>query len=630
MNPRSAALVALLAAGFVYQPESPAPPSRAKERLQAPATPSSTVVYDKELQTENWPREKMHEFFTTRDKTKEEAEQDICPLPVANHVDFIVATVPDPQNSHYPVMFDRFVESIRRASEDKGYVLDRFWLPWDADPGPPDTDWLKREHHEDWQKRKQDYPGILVFRAAMDKSDTPEPEHSKIMGVLLVGENPLTGINKQQFANAVSLVRHFERPPEMVKILGPTFSGSIHSLSTAILGACGQTARATKYHVITGSATGAKNKAAFQRLFAAYHDDYPLCQPGQPEITYDSVIENDSVAFDKFFSYLDPDFHVVKKTNWLHHDVELNRVAILAEAGSEYASQLLEAAKDRQAAKDNQADKDKQADKHNEPGDSRYLILHYPMEISRLRNAYEDDPELSVLASNRAGELPHQALQIRLKDAHDAEDSVPSFSGELTPVSKEAALLNTISTISRQRIEYVGIIASDILDAIFLGRFLKQHCPDVRLFIFDSDLTYAHLAQNYAFQGMLMVTSYPLFDANQRWTNSWGGNRQRRQFPSATAEGAYNASLMLLNELQLGGKDAPLLEYPLPQGSGEKFASRPLWLTVVGRDGVWPVAKLDAKEDTSPAGNDRDNSLSLPLLDDPSRAWVLASYVLKA
>ena len=696
MNPRSAAVVALLAAGFVYQPETSAPPSRAKERSLAPPAGASTIVYDKELPVEDWPREKMHEFFTTRQAAQEEAKRDICPFPGATKVDFLIATVPDPQNSHYPVMFDRFVESIRRASEDRDYELDRFWLPWDADPGPPDSDWLKRVHHEDWQRRKQDYPGILVFRyePPVPKSDRAAPDAqkktpTKVLGVLLVGENPLTGIDKQQFAHALSLIRHFTGPPKQVQIMGPTFSGSIHSLGIAILDACGHTAGATDYHVISGSATGARNKEALQRSNAEHHADHPDCPPGQPRITYSAAIENDLVAFDRFFSYLDPDFHAdAPKPGWYRrHDVELNRVAILAEAGSGYASQLLDEARNKQLhspkTNDPQGEKSSKAEtgpsktQDNYSSDRRYLILQYPMEISRLRNAYEDDPELSALTSNAAGQMPHQGLQIRLKDAHDSEDSVPSFSGELTPASKEAALLNTISIISRERIEYVGIVASDILDAIFLGRLLKQHCPDVRLFIFDSDLIYGHLAQNYAFQGMIMVTSYPLFDANQRWTNSWGGNRRRRQFASATAQGVYNASLMLLNELaDAPDQRTPLLEYGPPVEQEKPVPGRPaLWLTVVGRDGIWPLAPLDLsglepaateesqnqnekelklsrspnvmlsakvwKEDGSkkePVGKDdtpKDKAnagsagaIGLPLLDDPSRGWVLGFWLM--
>ncbi|HYM06362.1 MAG TPA: hypothetical protein VEU11_07345 [Terriglobales bacterium] len=578
MNPRSALVVALVAAGLVYRPSAPPSPSRARQGTQTAAAGGNTVVYDTRLEVENWPREKMHEFFTTRGRAKEKAERAVCRLPGNTEVSFLIATVPDPQNSHYPVMFDRFVESIRRASEDSGYTLDRFWLPWDAESGPPDADWLKREHHQDWQATKQDYPGILVFHSGTEK----------VLGVLLIGENPISGINKQQFVNALGVITHFKSPVrKSVAVLGPTFSGSIESLGIAMRDLSGNTG-IQQYDVITGSATAADNKRHLLSFDCELNQQgaATCCGPGHPNITYYATIENDADAFDRFFKYLDPDFADGNGTQRLH-EVELNRVAILAESGSGYARQLISKA-------------EKRAAERQLKGQLSYLILDYPMEISRVRQAYEDDPELSVLSSSgaAAGGPPRQGLQIRLKDSHGAEDSIPGFSTELTPVSQEAALLNTLATISREHIEYVGIIATDILDSIFLGRMLRQHCPDVRLFIFDSDLVYSHIAQNYAFQGMMMVTSYPLFAANQGWTKSWEGQRKKRQFSSASAEGVYNAGLMLLDRFKSKDeKSKPPVEYAAPYLDDNLSSSecpRPaLWLAVVGRDGLWPLTTLE-------------------------------------
>src|SRR5258708_27182442 len=120
MNPRSALLVTLLAAGFVYQPAPTGQTSRAKDRPQTLAAAGSAVVYEKQLEVEDWPRVKLHEFFTTRAIAKLAAKDEAarCPLQGSTPVQFLVANVPDPQNSHYPVMFDRFVESIKRAAED--------------------------------------------------------------------------------------------------------------------------------------------------------------------------------------------------------------------------------------------------------------------------------------------------------------------------------------------------------------------------------------------------------------------------------------------------------------------------------------------------------------------------------
>jgi hypothetical protein len=542
MNARSGLLIALLAAGFVYHPGSPAPPSQTKKSYQAQAAAGGTVTYGDKLEVEDWPRETMHQFFSTRAVAKQEAAETICPLGKGFHVDFIIATVADPANSHYQYMYDRSLESIMRAYGDSGYTLDRFWLPWEPEGASDNSadDWVKREQHADWQSRKQDYPGILVFRG---------PE-KMVLGVLLVGENPVNGINKQEFENALDLMAHFTGLLGEVKVMGPTFSGSIPTLGMAMQDSMGGAAKdrgITGYQVITGAASAENNKETLE----AY---------GNKRIHYSATIENDAVALDGFLAYLES-------------QQRGDRVAILTESGSDYASQFI-----------------KKVKRKHQP-----LVLQYPMEISRLRNAYQDDSELSAMSTSTAAAAPHQGLQITLKDSQPAADILPAFSPDLSPVAQEATLLDTLSIISRQRIEYTGIVASDILDAIFLGRMLKQHCPDVRLFIFDSDLVYAGIAQNRAFQGMLAVTTYPLSPANQLWTGSWDATRPLNVFSNQTSEGIYNACQRLLSGDE---PRVPLAEYAPPEWERPRnwnadYLSRPaLWLTVIGRDALWPLQTL--------------------------------------
>jgi succinate dehydrogenase hydrophobic anchor subunit len=543
MNARSGLLVALLAAGFVYHPGSSGSSPQPKKPSQARASSGGTVTYGDKLEIEDWPRETMHQFFSTRTVAKQEAAETVCPLGKGFQVDFLIATVADPANSHYQYAFDRSLEAIMLALGDSGYTLDRFWFPWESggDADNSADDWVKREQHADWQSRKQDYPGILVLRGS----------EKKVLAVLLVGENPVNGINKQEFDNALDLMAHFKGDVGEVKVVGPTFSGSIPTLGMAMrdsMDGAPKNRAISGYQAITGSATAQNNKKTLE----AYGN----------RIHYSATIENDSVALSGFLKYL-------------KSQGRSDRVAFLTESGSDYASQFVE-------AKANLG-------KHGP------LVLQYPMEISRLRNAYEDDSELSALSTSSAPSAPRQGLQITLKDSHQAADSIPAFSPDLSPVAQEATLLDTLAIISRQRIEYAGIIATDILDAIFLGRMLKQHCPDVRLVIFNSDLVYAGIAQNRAFQGMLAVTTYPLSPANQLWTGSWDTSRPLNVFSSDATEGTYNACKRLLS----GDKPhAPLAEYAPPEWErpsdfDTKVPTGPsLWLTAVGRDAIWPLQTL--------------------------------------
>src|SRR5260370_35665590 len=108
--------------------------------------------------------------------------------------------------------------------------------------------------------------------------------------------------------------------------------------------------------------------------------------------------------------------------------------------------------------------------------------------------------------------------------------------------------------------------------------------------------------------------------------------RKIRQFPSATAQGVYNACRMLLSP---DNGHQPLIEYADPKPDAKSDPFRPaLWLAVVGRDGVWPLTPLSlASSVERPDVESSDAKRSavewpakrlpskLPLLVNPSRGW---------
>ena len=44
-------------------------------------------------------------------------------------LDFAFVLLPDPHRTRTPLAFDRGLESVQRAAEDSGYVIDQHWLP---------------------------------------------------------------------------------------------------------------------------------------------------------------------------------------------------------------------------------------------------------------------------------------------------------------------------------------------------------------------------------------------------------------------------------------------------------------------------------------------------------------------
>src|SRR5258708_7856742 len=49
----------------------------------------------------------------------------------SNQYSFLLATVPDPVNTHLALFFDRSVESIQNAVSDAGYEFAAYSFPWD-------------------------------------------------------------------------------------------------------------------------------------------------------------------------------------------------------------------------------------------------------------------------------------------------------------------------------------------------------------------------------------------------------------------------------------------------------------------------------------------------------------------
>jgi hypothetical protein len=219
---------------------------------------------------------------------------------------------------------------------------------------------------------------------------------------------------------------------------------------------------------------------------------------------------------------------------------------------------------------------------------SRKLVLFtFPSHLADLRNAWEDaqKAEKAEKKPAEANPLPtaRRALGLDLSGREQEADLVPTFSSTTTSIN-DLLLANLLQTVAREGIRYVGIVATDPMDKLFLAEKLRQLAPDVILFTFDNNLLYAHPDHAVDLDGMLVLGSYPLFtegapgfpgltetegrSAGERWQFSG----ERRQFGSEYQQGVFEATRYLLGA-------SPL---PLPQG----------WITAVGNGSLWPVARL--------------------------------------
>ena len=149
----------------------------------------------------------------------------------------------------------------------------------------------------------------------------------------------------------------------------------------------------------------------------------------------------------------------------------------------------------------------------NAAGPHDYLALRFPREIAYLRNAYRSPASSALKEETRPDES--RRLPLRLEGDQPGADSIPSYSRDQTPISQEAVLLDIAGTLRRESVHYAGILATDILDTVFLCRYLREAVPNIRLVVFTSDLLLLRADENASMTGILSVTTYPLFARNQ-------------------------------------------------------------------------------------------------------------------
>ena len=190
--------------------------------------------------------------------------------------------------------------------------------------------------------------------------------------------------------------------------------------------------------------------------------------------------------------------------------------------------------------------------------------------------------------------VPSDGISWNWRDVSKDEDSVPSYSGQQEPLSQQAVMLSMADVIRQENIKYVGIAATDIFDILFIRKFLKLAAPNTRLFVLDADVLMVRTsAEGRELDGTLAVTTYPLFARNDDWTQGSAPSErlsEKDMLPSRVAEGVYNAVLFELDPNKRGARR----EYTNPIKAGSDNDRPPLWLTIVGRNGFWPISLQDS------------------------------------
>ena len=525
---------------------------------------------------------------------------------------FIIALVPDPVHTRLALSFDRAVEVIQEAAQDDGYAFVKAIMPWDPKAHPESDDPESRLKDRSYVKGREELPGLLAFRKVVPGS-LPGKARQAHLFVLVVGESPTRGIIKKQFSNAREWIRATTREPSPeLRILGPTFSGSLASLAqllrcqSASVGdepgepqPCDPAAAARAGHggfrIYSGTIT---NRASVLRF---------LGEESNLGATFASFQEADDVMIDRFVEYLTGSFYG-------RHGYEPDKIAILSEDETEYGY----GGSSRAPATD--------SCKH-------CLQLLFPREISRLRAAYQSS-EVKAPGSDAAS-APSDVLPLDLEISGADDDSVAAYSKQ-APLSQEGVLLGIVSDLRKRAVQIVLLRATDPLDLLFLSRYLAAAYPKARIVTLGADLLFRREAEDRNLHGILALSTYaPIPFADREFMHSRGN--PERNFPSSMEAGDYNALRALLalpraaqpkhperGRLELSAKKLYLYQYGWPEGWRRDWTDHdtpstntpPVHLLALGRDEYWPVAHLGPIPRVTPGPTEHFQTL-LPLVTTP-------------
>lgn len=456
----------------------------------------------------------------------------------------LIATFADPFASGLRVFFDRSLDVVVRAIEGLGYERDRYWSPWDnrsaggrRSTGEP----LPGSHCA------EELPGLFLFRAGPGAADrTP-------LLLQVVGETPTWGIHKRAFATALDLIaaRQDNGPAGYgpIGVMGPTFSGSSASLSE-VIGDWRHRHADAKFDIVTGTATSPLNLSYFAKL-------------GAP-VRFRRAVIADDVLQQAFYRYLHDRWGLSSPCDdspdlSLNGPCPLDHVAIMSELGTAYGQSF---GVSKVAAHAPSSDDGRPRTYAPE------LPLPFPLHVASVRAQYQ---RASAPPGSTSSPAPATALDPRLDDTARRSDTPPLLSPS-SPVTDDLMLSRTVEAISDRGIQLVGIAATDPADVIFLAQHVRQHRPDIRLFVFDGDVLFTHPDLVAATGGTILVTPYAV-TPSLRW--GFAADPGAEAFPGSAATGTYVATRTLLT----GEPDPPDRDLAM-------------WVSAIGANGAWPLAAI--------------------------------------
>ncbi len=514
--------------------------------------------------------------------------------PAAQPASFAIAIVPNPVQTHLPLMFDRQIDAIQTAAQDTGFSYDDSWFPWYHSDKSYNT-LSDEEEAANRENQLQAQPGIMVFRRGISSSDSGDPYTNGLI-IFIVAEQPTGGVNDRQFTHAIQWITALrsKTPPDPLRIIGPTFSGSLASLYRELMikNVYQEPAAQNVFTLFPGGVrifSGTTNADANVKWFRKRLGDQDPRQglpADQKLFQFHTFFESDSLMLDRFLCYMQ------------HEGYDLNHFAILSEDETAFGKSASGAEHDLEDTSHPDQPLRRCQDPTGKP-EGTPLYLYYPRDIASLRSAYEQQ---SIFAAGKAQSgAPATSLKSDLSEPASSEhDTVRTYAGQLTPQAQEAELFGIANILESKHIEFVIVRSSNTLDQLFISEFLRRSYPSGRVVLDGSDLMFRRGMQGASLRGVILLTPYPLLSWTQDAlpTIEGGPSPSHRVFVQDSAEGMYIAARELLKEVKGAVPSVSISDYAPPPLGTDSYAAEasrrpPTWITVVGHRQFWPLAILN-------------------------------------
>jgi hypothetical protein len=505
--------------------------------------------------------------------------------PRTQPVSFAVAVVPNPVQTHLPLMFDRQIDAIQTAAQDSGFNYDDSWFPWYHSDKSYNSlsDQEEAAQHE---TQLQTQPGIMVFRRGIADSDSGDPYENGLI-IFIVAEQPTGGVSDRQLTHAIQWIEALrsKSTSDPLRIMGPTFSGSLASLyrELTLLEAFSQFPGGIR--IFSGTTNADANVNWFRKRLQD-QDSRPGLTTEQKLFQFHTYFESDSLMVDRFLCYMQ------------HEGYDLNHFAILSEDQTAFGKAATGAEQQLQDTS-NADQQSRRCQDHFGKQEGTPLYLYYPRDIASLRSAYEQQSIFSAGRAQAGGSST--SLKTDLSEPTSSEhDTVRTYAGQLTPQAQEAELFGIANILDSKHIEFVIVRSTNTLDQLFISEFLRRSYPSGRVVLDGSDLMFRRGMQGASLRGVVLLTPYPLLSWTQDSlpTIEGGPSPSHRVFDQDSSEGTYIAARQLLKEVKGAAPSVSISDYappPLGTDSYAAPASRrpPTWITVVGHRQFWPLAILN-------------------------------------